>query len=115
MEELLDQDLEALVVIGRVGLRHDRTPWHQIPKAGTDEQSASRPGARQHAMLPSRSVPGRLDSQRVRVIQAIGEATTVIANQASCSVAIACVRNPSTGRQVVDLSPPRVIRKMAIP
>jgi hypothetical protein len=43
-------------------------------------------------MLPSRSVPRRLDSLRVMVTQAIGEATTVIANQAWCSVAIAGVR-----------------------
>ncbi len=36
------------------------------------------------------------------VIQAIGEATTVIASRRWCSVAIADVRNPSTGRQVAD-------------
>ena len=50
-------------------------------------------------MLPIRSVPGRLDSLRVLVIQAIGEATTVIASRTCCSVAIAGVRYPSTGRQ----------------
>jgi hypothetical protein len=33
------------------------------------------------------------------LIQAIGEATTVIANQAWCSVAMAGVRNPSTSRK----------------
>ena len=43
-----------------------------------------------------------MDSLRVMVIQAIGEATTVIANQTWCSVAMAGVRNPSTGRQVAD-------------
>ena len=78
------------------------TPWHLTPKAGTGEQHASRSGARRHAMLPRRSVPGRLDSLRVIVIPAIGEETTVIASRTWCSVAIADVRNPFTGRQVAD-------------
>jgi hypothetical protein len=43
-----------------------------------------------------------LDSLRVIVIQAIGEATTVIASRRWCSVAIADVRDRSTGRKVAD-------------
>ena len=41
-EELLDEDLEALVVIGCVGLRHDRLPVAPNPEGRDRLRAASR-------------------------------------------------------------------------
>ena len=55
--------------------------WNQTPKTGTDEQPASRSGARPTDMLPRRSVRGSLVSLHGSVVQAIGEATARTANR----------------------------------
>ena len=58
LEELLDQDLEALVVIGCVGLRHDRVPVAPEPEGRdrrTTGQSFGSEATRHATRLPTRA------------------------------------------------------------
>ena len=69
------------------------SPWNQTPMAGTDEQPASRSGAKRSAMLPRPSVPGSLASLR-----GLGERRSLIANKRTTEDKAPTAAQPSSHR-----------------